>query len=466
MNNELTTKQTFFAPVVRYFKDFGVLKDNPREFWAIQAVNFLEALAYFSMMTILTIFLSDNIDFSDIHAGYIVTMISITVSILLPFTGFLIDSLGIKKSIFIAVSILVISRIMVLACGLLPEIPGREWLIIISFFCMAFGMALLQPTFQAANRRFSSERSRGASFSIWYLIMNLGGVAGALLVDYIRLSLAIDTSYVFAFGGLASVIALFSTLLFIKRLNQVTNNETAEISDEDKEIKQGFLLRFQAMVKETAFKRLLVLIVLLLGVRANIMYIILLFPKYWIRVIGPDVELGFLQSINFSIVVIGLLLFIPLANRLNVFTMLIVGTFISSFSLLILVLPFELFGADVAQGYFRMAIAMMIVFSIGEVIWSPKLQEYIAAIAPKGQEGSYLGMSMIPWFAAKLIVGIVSGHMLMRWSPEGVGEQIRAGTLTFWQAPEAMFFILFLFAVIGPIVAFIYRDWFMQGIKD
>ena len=43
---------------------------------------------------------------------------------------------------------------------------------------------------------------------------------------------------------------------------------------------------------------------------------------------------------------------------------------------------------------------------------------YTALLAPKGQEGTYLGLSMIPWFLAKTVVGWFSGDMLTRWSPE------------------------------------------------
>ena len=39
--------------------------------------------------------------------------------------------------------------------------------------------------------------------------------------------------------------------------------------------------------------------------------------------------------------------------------------------------------------------------SVGEAIWSPRLYEYAAAIAPKGQEASYMALSVLPYFFAK-----------------------------------------------------------------
>jgi hypothetical protein len=75
---------------------------------------------------------------------------------------------------------------------------------------------------------------------------------------------------------------------------------------------------------------------------------------------------------------------------------------------------------DIAGAHYMMAILCMVLLSIGEVIWSPKLNEYTAAIAPPGQEGTYLGLTMVPWFLAKTVVSVLSGHMLQRWSPEKI----------------------------------------------
>lgn len=56
-------------------------------------------------------------------------------------------------------------------------------------------------------------------------------------------------------------------------------------------------------------------------------------------------------------------------------------------------------------------------YSVGESFYSPRLYEYPAAIAPKGQEGSYMALSMLPYFAAKFFVGAISGYLLARYCP-------------------------------------------------
>ena len=59
----------------------------------------------------------------------------------------------------------------------------------------------------------------------------------------------------------------------------------------------------------------------------------------------------------------------------------------------------------------------VIIYSVGESFYSPRLYEYPAAIAPKGQEGSYMALSMLPYFIAKFFVGSMSGFLLAKYCP-------------------------------------------------
>lgn len=68
--------------------------------------------------------------------------------------------------------------------------------------------------------------------------------------------------------------------------------------------------------------------------------------------------------------------------------------------------------------YYVMIFIFVIVLSFGEAIYSPRLYEYAAAIAPKGQEGSYMSLSYLPFFLAKLSVATFSGVLLANYCPE------------------------------------------------
>jgi dipeptide/tripeptide permease len=136
-------------------------------------------------------------------------------------------------------------------------------------------------------------------------------------------------------------------------------------------------------------------------------------------------------------------------------------------------LPWQVYGGDIVRSHYLMAILCMIIVTVGEVLWSPKLYEYTAAIAPKGQEGTYLGLSMIPWFLAKTLVSAFSGHMLTRWSPEkfvvdGVAVPLQQAMVQnqvpYWQSPAAMWLILGAYAMAGCIGAVLLRNWLTRDV--
>jgi dipeptide/tripeptide permease len=88
----------------------------------------------------------------------------------------------------------------------------------------------------------------------------------------------------------------------------------------------------------------------------------------------------------------------------------------------------------------------MVLLSIGEAFWSPRLYEYPAAIAPKGQEGSYMSLSLLPYFVAKFFVGSISGFLLQTYCP-ATGPR-DSGT---------MWLIIGLMAMITPVGLLVFR---------
>lgn len=420
--------------IVSYFKDFGVLKETRSEYWGIQIINFLDCTIYFALIAIVAVFLSDDLGLSDKQAGYSITIFTTATTLCLFFSGMVTDWLGIKKSIFIAMGAMLALRLGLALVGLMPELSYRGGIATALLFLMAPFMAMLQTVFQAANRRFTTGKSRSAGFNLWYLFMNLGAMAGGLLIDFIRKILNIHNSYIFITGVILAALCILISIFLVRREEQLLSPEDAKKKADDEVLngkpktekikrKTPFQIA-REVLRESTFWKLLVLIALLLGVRAVFTYMYLLAPKYWLRTIGPDVAMGTLQAINPFLIVIGLILFIPLANKFNIFKMLVYGSMISAVSLFPLAMSWQLFSADIATAHYIMALTFLVMLTVGEIIWSPKLSEYTAAIAPPGQEGTYLGLTMVPWFLAKTMVSLMSGHMLEKWCPETVRYKI------------------------------------------
>jgi MFS family permease len=125
-----------------------------------------------------------------------------------------------------------------------------------------------------------------------------------------------------------------------------------------------------------------------------------------------------------------------LVQRVSAYKMVTWGSAVSAASVFIMALPPQWFHL-LANGpvgdwighrwlgvqgevnpYYVMILLFVVVLSLGEAFWSPRLYEYTAAIAPQGQEASYMSLSYLPFFVAKFFVGMFSGLLLVRYCPE------------------------------------------------
>jgi MFS family permease len=463
--------------IIAYFKDFGVLKETRKEYWGIQLVNFLDCTFYFALLTIATIFLSDDLGLNDRWAGYSTALFTSATSLMLFVSGMYTDWLGIRRSLRISMIAMLVLRSGVVVVGLMPSLPHRGILASVLLLLMAPFMAGIQTVFQASCQRFTTKRSRSAGFNLWYLFMNIGAAAAGFSIDIVRKLLHLPNVHIFTMGAILACLCLIVGWAMIRREDQlVSPDEPADAQQEEKKVEHKPPLQIlREVIREPTLWRLLVLIALIIGVRAVYAYLYLLMPKYWLRTIGPDAAIGTLNAINPIGIVIGLILFIPITNKFNVFSMLIYGAMVSAFSLFPMAMPWRMFSNDIATAHYLMALLSMVILTIGEVVWSPKLYEYTAAIAPKGQEGTYLGLSLIPWFLAKTLASVFSGHMLEYWSPERVAvkggavvplqQAMMDNQLSYWHTPAAMWLVLGLYAFAGCVIAILIRGWLTHGAR-
>jgi MFS family permease len=474
MSESPTARKTTGQMIVGYVKDFGVLKETGREYWGIQIVNFLDCTFYFAMLTVATLFLSHDLGMSDRAAGRTFTVFTAAVTILLTFSGMFCDWLGIRRSLRLSMWSMLVLRAAMVVVGVMPTLPHRGALAIILLALMAPFTAAIQTIFQAATQRYTTKKSRSAGFNLWYLFMNVGAMLGGAAVDFVRLILKVSNVHIFTMGAITALLCLVAGEIMVRREAQLYAPDEGPEAVEDRPKRKNPLAIMRDIIHEPALFRLIVLIALILGVRAVYTYLYMLMPKYWERTIGPDATIGVLNMINPFGIIAGLILFIPLANKFKVFNLLVYGAMVSAFSLFPMALPWQVYGVGIARAHYYMAILCMIILTVGEVLWSPKLYEYTAAIAPKGQEGTYLGLSMIPWFLAKSIVSWFSGDWLTRWSPEKVNlngvevplqQAMIANQLDYWHTPSAMWFWLGLYALAGCIIAALLRNWLTKGAR-
>src|SRR3979409_900327 len=168
-----------------FIAKFAVLKGARRDLWLTFLIKFLIYTAYSVTNKTMVLWLSKALGFNDQAAGALVGWVwapAMTVFTLLA--GSLTDAIGLKRTFYLGVAICTMARaVMVtttipwlaLSCGVLP---------------LAIGEALGTPVLLAATRRYSTTAQRSISFSLIYMVMNIGYLAAGYLFDFVRRSTA------------------------------------------------------------------------------------------------------------------------------------------------------------------------------------------------------------------------------------------------------------------------------------
>jgi proton-dependent oligopeptide transporter, POT family len=471
--------------ISRYFSEFKVLKGVSRDFWLTNAIQFVDCLAYFSMITPLTLYLTTNCGFNDVDSGAWVGIFTLFITAFVFAVGSICDVINIRKSLFIGAGVLLVSRL------LLALAPTQDWLkgtslstlthSILTFLpadtftdtdlkltvkllllLMAFGTAFMSPVLMTSLRRFTSRANRATGFNVNYLIVNIGAIiAGAGVIDGLRRGMGefYGNLAIFGFGMLMAALSLVFSY-FIKEDNYGEEDERITASESSRRP----LVVFMEVWKESAFRKLLLFLVLTIGVRLVFTHQFLVMPKYYTRVLTSDFELGLANAINPLIIVIGLILIIPVINRFATVKLVIIGMAISASSLLFMAVPLEWilrlpFINTVTQAYFFIIVAQILVFAFGELIFSPRFTEYTASVAPKDKVSSYMALSALPAFISKPINGFASGILISMYCYDGIKPKIETGNVGYWQSPEFMWLIYLILAVMSPVVVIALRDF-------
>lgn len=471
-----------------YFQKFAVLKDVRREYWGVQIINVFDCLYSFAQVTVATIFMSRSLGFSDIAAGAVITWMGIATSIFLLIVGPIIDRHGVRKALFGAIGGALLVRGTLTLAAFWEAMPFRGVVFVSCLLIGCFPGSFKSVCNHIANRRFTTARSQAAGFNIWYIGVNVGAFCAGLVVDGLHLSLGLSYAWVFATGMLIAVCSVPVAWFLIRddkpleesvgALGADEAGADAVAADAPAAAGRGWAAKWRytkEVVRHPAFLRMISAVTLLMGVRAAFLYWTTLSPKYWLRVIGEKARIGLLTSINPFVIVIGLLLLVPIINRYKTFSMLLTGAFIAALSFAPMCVPWQWVSSDMTTAYYAMTAVSMVLFAIGEMMFSPRLSNYIIAISPVGQEGIYSSFASLPWFIGKTVAGFMSGVMLMRWCPErfvladGTSMPLRdalsSGAVAYGDSPEMMWLVLGLVALAGPCVMFLCRRWFLSGMR-
>ena len=367
------------------------------------------------MLYTLVLWLSTDFGYDDRSAAGWVTVFSSCATLFMLAAGFVGDALGLRRGLIGGFGLLAVGRLLMgIASGRAAAITG--------LMIMCVGYAISAPVLNTAFRRFSHPRARAFAFSTYFVVNNVGATAAGFVVDACRKGfLSADGSTLLsktvhlpvlgdrvlsAYRVVFLVGAVLAGVGFLLTLLVRGDVDTEPVAD--RSVQPGPPWRIAAEVaREAAFWRFMLLMTLLVFVKMIYQHGHFTLPKYAIRELGESFPIGRFQTINPIAIIVLVPLFTALTRHLAPFRVIWVGSLVSAASVFVLVLP---------ASYGTIA-AFYLLLSVGEALWSPRTYELIATIAPRGRESSYMGLSGLPFFVAKLGALPMSGWLLAKYCP-------------------------------------------------
>lgn len=373
----------------------------PPVFWVANSVEVLERFAYYGIYFGFGIYM-ESLGFSRSELG-VVQSIFLALSYVTPvISGTFADRFGFKK-------VLIISYLAYLPSILLLIFTKTFSGIALTMLSIGLAAGIFKPLISGTIRAVTDKTNKTLGFGIFYAMVNVGGSFGPIVAGKLR---AISWDYAFFASAVAIVLMLIITIFFYKEPEREI--EGATLSQKFREI--GIAL---SDVKFAVFLILLGIFFWLpfwaffnlcaIYVDRNIdtaqLYLAIQsvfgtgFADFFShvdeqgtsRVLGETIShTGYIIMI-FQIFVSGIL------ERFRAIPSFLFGLFVSAIGFVILGWAASSAAALVFLGIFF--------FAIGEMISSPRIQEYITWIAPKEKAGLYMGSN----FLATGLGGATSG---------------------------------------------------------
>lgn len=388
---------------------FEQLFSMSRPFWMVNIMEMFERLAYYGVRVVIPIYIAqadeiNGLHFSQIDKGIIFFWWAIFQSITPMFSGGFADRYGYKKTIAVSIVIKIIGYVMMAT--------QREfWPFLIGCCVLALGTAIFKPGVQGTMCQTLTKKNSSVGWGTFYMLVNIGGFLGPPLAHFLY-----GWSWPAVFYGCAVIVSLNFIMLF-------TYKDPTSGGDQ---VGNPFKV-FWETIQNIFNLRLIVFIIIMSGFWLMFMQLFDMLPNFivdWVdssamvKTLGlpdwmlqanslrpPQISQEWLINTNAGFIVITVVFISYLVSRMRRVMSITLGIIISSVGLM-------------AAGFSTagiMCLVGILIFSVGEMLSSPKMNEYLGVIAPEGKKGLYMGYANIPqgigWGVGSVIAGNVYHNM-------------------------------------------------------
>ncbi len=387
---------------------FAQLAQLPRAFWMLNVMEMIERLAYYGVRVVIPIYIAQadevhGLHFTQAQKGQIFMLWALVQTGVPIFSGGFADRYGYKKTIAFSIAIKVI--------GYLLMATQREfWPFTIGCLVLAFGTAIFKPGVWGSLQTTLTERTSGVGWGLFYMLVNVGAFLGPPLAHYLY-----GWSWPAVFFGCAALVSLNFLMLFTYPDIAAGGNQKA-----------NFIETAWLTLSNLFNVRLLAFIAIMSGFWLMFMQLFDLLPNFIVDWVdssalvkslhlpamfvtqtprGAMIAQEWMINLDSLLIVLFVVWISHMVSRMRRVTSIFVGIVISSAGLL--AAGFSMSGVSCLLG--------IALFAVGEMLASPKMNEYLGVIAPEGKKGLYMGYANMPtaigWAYGSFMAGDLYGKM-------------------------------------------------------
>ncbi len=428
----------------------------PKTFWAANTVELFERAAYYSVASFVVIYFHEVLGMSPTFSTFLNgTILWGLIYFLPPLSGTLADRFGFKRSLSITFILLFFGYLTVGTVKNFWHGPDYALPVVAGIVLIGIGGSFVKPCISGTVQKTSGANA-ALGFAIFYMTINVGSMMGRIVSYFVRIKYGIPA----IFSYVATTFAFLGLLVIFFIYREPGYSGGGEGKYRPKSLGEALVGMF-TVLRNLKFVFFLVVIGLFWIIYVQIYNLIPLF----LRKIDPDAPVELYTLVNPVSIVLLQLLVARLSRKWSSLKAIMVGIGITIAGMLVNVVPFVLKMNPKGQidlGAFKVPLAgafmLLSIFSmaLGEMFASPRIYQYIGAIAPRGQEGLYLGYANLP-LALGTIVGAPLGGMLFETfieKPQALGYPMEAAVM--WVAVAAM-------GVASLLGVFLYDRFLVSG---
>ncbi|MBN2358184.1 MAG: MFS transporter [Deltaproteobacteria bacterium] len=387
---------------------FRSLTGYNRPFWIANLSELLERTAFYGSSAMLVIYMTKVRGIDETAAYKLNGNLGMLVYGLPVLSGFVADLLGYRRALMLAYGLLTAGYFLV---GQMTT----YWTIAGALLLVALGASLIKPTITGTVQKTSSEPQRALGFSIYYMLVNIGGMVGNAMGGQIANRASVPSVYLVCAGAVAGALLLV-VLLF--------REPPSEVAAERKSL-ASFGRDFLGVVGNW---RLDALFLCAAGFWSLFFLLYGPLALYVTKDIGAsEATYGALLSIDSFAVVCCQVIVGYLTSKMVPARAVLLGVVLASGGM-------ALFG--VAPSVYAVAAGILAV-AAGEMVYSAHFYKYLGNLAPPDKVGMYMGFAFLPIALGSFFAGQL-GALLTPYFRETLGR------------PQLMWFA---YAAVGVVAA-------------